>query len=195
MKKILLITLISILINTSLTAEILKTVDKVKDTIGKWSIEKWDLKKGWNPRIYRGERSYSKNTLKTVKDNFTGLIWQKKNKNSLTRTEAEQYCKELSLDSYSWRIPTIKELLYLVDITKSTPFQSSGFYKNSYPTIDREYFDIKTIELFWSNTKEVSGNKSGFRAISLFSGNLITVPVKDMDKNPTKYHVLCVSGE
>ncbi len=29
----------------------------------------------WNPLIYRGKRSYSKNSTNTVKDNYTGLIW------------------------------------------------------------------------------------------------------------------------
>jgi hypothetical protein len=30
---------------------------------------------GWNPLIYRGKRSYTKNNTNTVKDNYTGLIW------------------------------------------------------------------------------------------------------------------------
>ena len=31
----------------------------------------------WNPKIYQGKRSYFKNSTHTVKDNYTGLIWQK----------------------------------------------------------------------------------------------------------------------
>jgi len=166
----------------------------------KWSIEKWDLKEGWNPKIYRGERSYSHNTPNTIKDNFTGLIWQKReNENSLTRMEAEQYCNTLSLDDYHWRIPTIKELSYLIDIRKSSPFQKSGIYINDYPALDKEYFDVRTSNLVWSNTKEVTRtsfrSNFAFRAIGLGSGSLFTIPVEGFDKELVKHHVLCVNKE
>ena len=108
----------------------------------------------WNPLIYRGKRSYSKNSTNTVKDNYTGLIWQKKDDgiNNRDWEDAKRYCSNLSLDGYSdWRLPTMEELYYLSDITKiEATFDSKFNYKRK-PAIDTNYFDI-TNSRYWSST-------------------------------------------
>ncbi len=95
----------------------------------------------WNPLIYRGKRSYSKNSTNTVKDNYTGLIWQKED-DGVKRNwkDAKRYCSNLSLDGSSdWRLPTMEELCYLGDMTKVKP------------AIDSNYFDIEN-SYYWSAT-------------------------------------------
>ena len=52
--------------------------------------------------------------------------------------KAEEYCGKLT-ESGEWRLPSIKELVYLGDI------------KRSGTTIDTEYFDIKN-SWYWSDT-------------------------------------------
>jgi hypothetical protein len=98
-------------------------------------------KGAWNPLIYRGKRSYTKNSTNTVKDNYTGLIWQKSgSSNKMKWSDAKGYCSSLSLDGYSdWRLPTEEELYYLADRTK---------YK---PAIDTNYFSVKS-KWYWSAT-------------------------------------------
>lgn len=165
----------------------------------KWSIEKWDLKKGWNPQIYRGERSYSENTTNTVKDNFTGLIWQKKNKEEAVQwEEAKEYCKTLSLDGYTWRLPTMKELFYIVDIRKSDPCQENGCAMSYKSAIDTEYFDIKTPKYLWTNTKDIprysdKDTPTYVRTISLATGFLLISNIEGK-RDGFELHALCVTG-
>jgi hypothetical protein len=166
----------------------------------KWNIENWDLKQGWNPKIYRGERSYSQNSDNSIKDNFTGLIWQKKNKEeAVLWTEAKEYCETLSLDGYTWRLPTINELFYLVDIRKSNPCQEKDCAMSYNSAIDTEYFDIKTPKYLWSNTKEIprypsKDNLNNIRTISLATGSLLVSNIKSQ-RNGFELYVLCVSGK
>jgi hypothetical protein len=58
-------------------------------------------------------------------DPATGLMWAKKDNgdnNDLTWTQADAYCKNLRLDSYSdWRLPTIDELQSIYDPSVSQP--------------------------------------------------------------------------
>lgn len=67
--------------------------------------------------------SYTDNGDGTVKDNVTGLLWQKTDDDTTrSRSDAIAYCGGLSLGSYSdWRLPNSRELLYLVDYGKSGP--------------------------------------------------------------------------
>lgn len=74
----------------------------------------------------------------TVTDLKSGLTWKLALGSSLTWAQAKTYCQESGLH---WRLPTEKELLSLVDLSKS-----SG------PTIDTTYFGTGTLGLFWSAT-------------------------------------------
>ena len=70
--------------------------------------------------LYSGDTFYDKSTK---------LFWQDvKNSKEYTykssgfSTGAFEYCKELELGNYNdWRLPTVKELMTLVDITKHSP--------------------------------------------------------------------------
>ena len=65
----------------------------------------------------------------TIIDTTTGLMWQRGNDGE-TRLwdEAGQYANDLKLAGHSdWRLPTIKELVWLVDYEKSNPAIDSIF--------------------------------------------------------------------
>jgi hypothetical protein len=60
----------------------------------------------------------------TVRDHTTGLIWTRDNVSSkrLTWQEADDACKKLDLAGHKdWRLPSIKELLSLVDYERHDP--------------------------------------------------------------------------
>ena len=119
------------------------SLEKIKSTYThKTTYNKNKNKDGWDKSIFRGKRSYSKNTTHTVKDNLTGLIWQKGHSASeKTWSEAKNYCKNLSLDGYSdWRLPSYNELYYLADRSKVDP------------AMDTRYFD-ESKGWYWTNTK------------------------------------------
>lgn len=58
-----------------------------------------------------------------VIDHKTGLVWQKSD-DGIKRTwaEAQEYANTLELGGYNlWRLPTIEELIGLVDYTRANP--------------------------------------------------------------------------
>jgi len=142
----------------------------------KVSTSSTNSKQKWNPKIYRGERSYSVNSKHTVKDNYTGLIWQKEDDGEKrTWKDAVSYCDDLSLGGRTWRLPEQEELYYLGDVTKYDP------------AIDKEYFNLKS-SFYWSNTVHEN-----------YSSSAWSVNFRDGDdgwngQTLTRY-VLCVSGQ
>ena len=66
-----------------------------------------------------------------VTDTVTNLQWQDNNdtkNNEQTWNNAKKYCNDLSLGGYNdWELPTIKELLSIVDISGTKPFIDSLF--------------------------------------------------------------------
>ena len=138
--------------------------------------EEKTLAKYWNPKIYRGKRSYSINSKHTIKDNYTGLIWQREDDGTKrTWKEAINYCNNLFLAGLKWRLPTQKELYYLADVSK---------YK---PAIDTKYFNVKNYS-YWSSTP-VSYIIKDIWFVNFNSGYDSWAP-KD-----SKLYVLCVSGQ
>jgi Protein of unknown function (DUF1566) len=65
--------------------------------------------------------SYSDQGDGTVRDNVTGLLWQKAvdmTTQKLTWDAAKSYCSALTLAGHTWRLPTRIELLSIVDFTR-----------------------------------------------------------------------------
>jgi len=78
---------------------------------------------------------------KTVKDTRTGLIWQKENKKEMTWKESLKYCENLYLSNRKdWRLPTIKELMSIVDFSSNDP------------AINRRIFSETKSVHYWSST-------------------------------------------
>lgn len=133
----------------------------------------------WNPAIYKGEKSYTINSTDTVKDNYTNLVWQKEDDNKFRNwKESKNYCDTLSLDEHSdWRLPTIEELFYLVDITKlnpavseyfnlrSTTYWSSTVYKDN-------YYDIKSSWIIGFGSGGSTGQPQEHNGLSLCVRNV-----------------------
>jgi Protein of unknown function (DUF1566) len=74
--------------------------------------------------------SYADNGDGTIKDNVTGLTWQKDvaSTQAFAWTDAQTYCAGLTLAGRTWHLPTRIELLSIVDSTKTpaidAPFPS-----------------------------------------------------------------------
>ncbi len=88
------------------------------------------------------------NTVKTG-----GLEWQDNSEAKSTKLnwqDAKEYCQELSLSGYDdWRLPAIKELQSIVDISR---------YK---PVIKRGFSNVAS-SYYWSSSEYVSAAESAW---------------------------------
>ena len=84
----------------------------------------------------------------TVTDTSTGLTWQQATApGTYTWEQALDYCEDLNLGSNSdWRLPTIKELDSIVDMTRC------------FPAIRTTVFPDTTASIYWSSTTDASDN-------------------------------------
>jgi len=87
-------------------------------------------------------------------DSKTGLTWQDNSavkETKMTWQDAKSYCSELSLGGYSdWRLPNIKELQSIVDISHYKPAIKNGF----------KY--VNTSDYYWSSSEDVSDTKNAW---------------------------------
>ena len=89
-------------------------------------------------------RSYTRDDInEIVTDNVTNLMWQDNSEVKTVRkswSNASLYCENLALGGYSdWRLPRIKELESIVDISKSNP------------AIDNSFLNCNS-SIYWSST-------------------------------------------
>jgi hypothetical protein len=95
----------------------------------------------------------------TVYDSKSKLTWQQTvSPTTYTWAEAKTYCAGVgaSLGGTGWRVPTIKELLSIVDVSQRLP------------AIDQSVFPSTPPESFWSSSP-LAGS-SGFAWYVLFTG-------------------------
>ena len=139
----------------------------------------------------------------TVKDEVTGLTWQKSYEKPTSGgmyywAETQTVVDNLNKQNYGgyndWRVPTIKELYSLWNVSVGWPY------------IDTEYFDIKYTDeqdlshaIFWSSDKYtgVMGNVSGETpgAELAFGVNFGTGHIKSYSISVgPKHFVRCVRG-
>jgi hypothetical protein len=98
----------------------------------------------------------------TVYDTRTKLTWQQTIVPSTYKaTESLAYCASLgaSLGGGGWRVPSIKELLTLLDHS-----QTSG------PFIDRTAFPATPLHMFWSSTPLAGGASGGPWVVDFLAG-------------------------
>ncbi len=114
----------------------------------------------------------------TFTDAKTGLTWQDNIASATVEknwNDAKEYCRNLNLDGYSdWRLPSIKELQSIVDITKYDPAIKSGFKS-------------VTSNGYWSSSPNVSDSSNAWKVYFYFGG---TGYYNKSDKG----YVRCVRG-
>jgi Protein of unknown function (DUF1566) len=86
------------------------------------------------------------NLGQVVLDQTTGLFWQRQAATAdMTWSNALQHCEEIEIDGKSdWRLPSAKELLSLVDDTRSGP------------AIDQSIFPETQSRPYWSSTPSLT---------------------------------------
>ena len=124
--------------------------------------------------------SYTDNGDGTVRDNNTGLLWQKQD-DGFKRTwdDAKAYCSSLNLVYPSgWRLPTKKDLVSIVDY--SIPYDG--------PTIDPVFPNTQVSSAYWSSTT-LAGNPNNAWLVGFNNGEVF------YDITLVKLYVRCVRGE
>ena len=87
----------------------------------------------------------------TVRDVTTGLTWQREvPPGRYSHAEALAYAASLKLGGGGWRLPTVQELVSLVDYTRRTL------------SIDVKAFPDTPSEWFWSATPLAGGSSSAW---------------------------------
>jgi hypothetical protein len=70
----------------------------------------------------------------TVTDNWTQLTWEQATPpGTFTVDQAASHCAALSLAGAKWRLPSVKELVTLVDVTQSAPMIDPTAFPNTSP--------------------------------------------------------------
>jgi len=122
--------------------------------------------------------SYTDNGDGTVTDNVTKLMWQQ---GVLTTkyswSAAATYCTGLTIGGHNdWRLPTIIELISILDVGKFNP------------AINGTYFPSTPVDTYWSSTMDVNSSgawcvgfddgSSGLMDTQLVEGAYNTTPVR-----------------
>jgi hypothetical protein len=104
-------------------------------------------------RCVRGPRSctdlvvspYSTAGQGMMHDDYTGLTWQRSvDPKTYTWQDANRHCAELDPSGAGWRLPSLGELLTLVDFTRTEP------------AIDPSAFPDTPSEFFWSSSPSLA---------------------------------------
>lgn len=113
-------------------------------------------------------------------DDKTGLVWQDDQavtQNEMIQDEAIAYCQKLKLDGFEdWRLPTLKEVYTIVDLTQERPALKNGF-------------EMRSDERFWTSTPFAKKPEKEAWRISMSYGEA------EPYKKSRSYHVRCVRGQ
>jgi len=92
-------------------------------------------------------------------DRGTELVWRRDVQTAASLPEAEDICS--TIDASSFRVPTVKELLTIVDDTKADP------------AIDEEIFSISSPLTFWTSTQA----DTTVRLVDFSLGTTVEIPL------------------
>lgn len=115
-------------------------------------------------------------TAEVVTDTSTGLHWQRSvDANTYTQTRALSYCPGLTLAGETvWRLPTLQELLSIVDSAEVGPAIDPSAFPGTQPTF------------FWTASPDVSSGsppgvgpaRNGW-AVNFYTGGRFSPPVSE----------------
>ena len=113
----------------------------------------------------------------TVTDTDTGLMWQQATApGTYTWDGAISYCVNLTLGGYSdWRLPTIQELISIVD------------YKKYHPAINADYFHDTKSSCYWTSAPDARSTGHA-RFVSFYYGDV------NYGNKSSSYYVRAVRG-
>jgi hypothetical protein len=101
-----------------------------------------------------------------ARDTYTGLLWQDTfdaKDMEVTYEEAEAYCHNLKInDQVNWRIPTLKELVSLIDYKKYKPAILDGI-------------EYTTNDAYWSSTPSVEDIKKEVWGVNFTNGKTVII--------------------
>ncbi|MEH1123170.1 Lcl C-terminal domain-containing protein [Micromonospora sp. CPCC 206061] len=79
-----------------------------------------------------GAATYTTVAAGEVRDDHTGLIWQRATSaTTMSATAAASYCAALALGGHAWRLPSIKELATTVDESRVAPAINPSVFPNT----------------------------------------------------------------
>ncbi|WP_207679292.1 DUF1566 domain-containing protein [Desulfonema magnum] len=128
-------------------------------------------------------------TWAMVQDNVTGLIWEVKTDSNKSTTytwdEADAYVKSLSLgeSSAEWRLPTIKELAFIVNRGTANP------------SVNKTYFANTQSDFYWSSDDFVPQADSASNEAWVVKFNDGRVEYVTHDKSTSEHYVRAVRGD
>jgi Protein of unknown function (DUF1566) len=97
-------------------------------------------------RCVRAEQAAGATPRYTIKDGFvsdenTQLMWEQPLQTStFGLTQAAEYCKALAIDGGGWRLPSVNELVSLIDESRAKP------------AIDADAFPSTPVDFFWTSS-------------------------------------------
>ena len=125
--------------------------------------------------IYKGDKSYTILNAYEVKDNITGLVWQRGYGSKRNWEDAKKYCQNLELSGHhNWRLPHSQELFYIVDFS-------------SKKLINSKYFKAKN-RIFWASNQHLTRDTYGW-SVDFRDGML------DWNYKPNLFYSRCVRDD
>lgn len=174
---------------------------------------------GYDADYSGNQPSYTLSTDgKVVTDNVTGLVWTQSTDidgsgavdyaDKKYQGDAETYCSSLSLDGYSWRLPSIKELYSLIEFSGTDASSYSGTDTSVLTpfidhTFDWAFGDLTTSAgiaagdriidaQYATTTTYVSTTMNG--DATMFGVNFVDGRIKGYPLAIKKFYVRCVAG-